>query len=62
MVPEEGYEQELSGAVQRLLEQRNQQRAAQLLLKGRDSTLSDAEKTELKQLLVTQHSAQEPAD
>ena len=62
MVPEEGYEEELSGAVQRLLEQRNQQRAAQLLLKGRDSTLSDAEKTELKQLLVTQHSAQEPAD
>jgi len=62
MVPADGYEQELSGAVQRLLEQRNHQRTAQLLLKSRDSTLSDAEKTELKQLLVTQHSAQEPAD
>ena len=62
MVPADGCEQELSGAVQRLLEQRNHQRTAQLLLKSRDSTLSDAEKTELKQLLVTQHSAQEPAD
>jgi len=62
MVPADGCEQELSGAVQRLLEQRNHQRTAQLLLKGRDSTLSDADKTELKQLLVTQHSAQEPAD
>ncbi len=52
VVPAEGCEQELSGAVQRLLEQRNSQRAEQLLLKGRDRTLSDQEKSELKQLLA----------
>ena len=58
MVPADGCEQELSGAVQRLVEQRNSQRAEQLLFKGRDSALSDPEKAELKQLLASQHSVQ----
>ncbi len=62
VIPEDGCEQELSGAVQRLVEQRNRQRAEQLLLKGRDSALSGPEKNELRQLLVNQHSAQGPAD
>jgi DNA primase len=58
MVPADGCEQELSGAVQRLVEQRNSQRTEQLLLNGRDRTLSETEKMELKQLLASHHSAQ----
>jgi DNA primase len=54
MVPADGCEQELSGAVQRLVEQRNSQRTDQLLLKGRDKTLDSQEKMELKQLLEKQ--------
>jgi len=54
IVPADGCEQELSGAVQRLVEQRNSQRTDQLLLKGRDKTLDSQEKMELKQLLEKQ--------
>ncbi len=54
-IPGEGYEPEFCGAVQRLIEQRNQQKADQLLLKERRSGLSTAEKEELKQILGGLH-------
>ncbi len=62
MVPADGCEQELIGALQRLIEQRDSQRTEQLLLKGRDSTLSDAEKTEIKQLLANRCPTQEASE
>jgi DNA primase len=51
-IAEEGYEPEFRGAVQRLVEQRNSQRVEILLSMERQSGLSDAEKTELKQLVT----------
>ncbi len=60
MVPTDGCEEELYGAIQRLVEQRSDQRAEQLLLKGRDSKLSDIEKMELKQLFDDRGSTQRP--
>ena len=50
-IPEEGFGEEFSGAIQRLEEQRNEQKTARLLQKDRDSGLTDDEKGELKQLL-----------
>jgi DNA primase len=51
-LPEDGFTEEFCGAVQRLKEQRTRQRSEQLLSKEQQSGLTDAEKTELKQLLV----------
>jgi DNA primase len=53
VIPETGYEREFRDAVQRLVEQRAQQRTEHLLLKGRQAGLSDQEKGELKQLLAS---------
>jgi hypothetical protein len=51
-LPGTGYEPEFRGAVQRLIEQRNNQRVEELLAKERLSGLNSSEKDELKQLLV----------
>ncbi|HHH43807.1 MAG TPA: DNA primase [Gammaproteobacteria bacterium] len=51
-VPADGYTAEFMGAIQRLLEQRTRQRTEQLLLQEQGQGLTDAEKQELKQLLV----------
>jgi DNA primase len=50
-IPEEGLDEEFRGALQRLEEQRNEQKTASLLQKDRDSGLTNSEKEELKQLL-----------
>jgi DNA primase len=54
-LPSEGYEAEFCGAVQRLVEQRNSQRADQLLLKERQTGLNETEKHELRQILGGLH-------
>ena len=54
-LPEEGFAEEFCGAVQRLKEQRTRQRTEKLLFKDRETGLTDSEKIELKQLLVTHH-------
>ena len=54
-VPENGYAAEFSGALQRLVEQRTRQRSEQLLALNQQQGLTDAEKTELKQLLAAHH-------
>ena len=51
-VPETGYAEEFSGALQRLVEQRTRQRTEQLLDKDRHEGLTDSEKNDLKQLLA----------
>jgi len=58
-VPVEGFAAEFLGATQRLQEQRTRQRTEQLLSLEPDRRLTDNEKTELKQLLVTHQSIQE---
>ncbi len=50
-IPEEGLDEEFSGALQRLEEHANEQKTAALLQKDRDNGLTDTEKQELKQLL-----------
>jgi DNA primase len=52
-LPSEGFEPEFRGAVQRLIEQRNRQKAENLLTKERQSGLSSLEKSELVQLLAS---------
>ncbi len=51
-ISSEGYEPEFRGAVQRLIEQRNSQKAEYLLQKERRTGLSESEKDELKQLVT----------
>ena len=55
VIPETGYETEFRDAIQRLVEQRTNQRTEQLLCKDRQAALSPDEKQELKQLLATRH-------
>ncbi len=55
VIPETGYEREFRDALQRLIEQRTLQRTEQLLFKDRQQGLSEAEKTELKQLFLMRH-------
>ena len=51
-IDEAGYEPEFRGAVQRLIEQRNNRKVEHLLLKERRSGLSESEKDELRQLVT----------
>ncbi|MCO6413518.1 MAG: DNA primase [Thiogranum sp.] len=50
----DNYGEEFSGAIQRLIEQRNYQRSSELIAKGYDN-LTETEKTEWSQLLGPRH-------
>jgi DNA primase len=54
-IPPEGLGEEFRDAVQRLVEQRNSYRMELLLFQSRRQELSDAEKSELKELLAMRH-------
>jgi DNA primase len=61
LIPETGYATEFRDAIRRLVEQRTMQRTEQLLFKDRRESLSESEKSELKQLLATRHPGQDQA-